>query len=54
MHAVLLQGPRVALAYRVGLYDTSPHAFVVQIDTSSHGGNGAVAVGVVSSACGRV
>jgi len=34
------------------LSDTSSHAFEVQIDTSSHGGRGAVAVGVFSSAWG--
>jgi len=33
-----------------GLYDTSSHAFEVQINTSSHGGRGAVAVSVFSSA----
>jgi len=34
------------------LYDASSHAFEVQIDTSSHGGRGAVAVGVFSSTWG--
>jgi len=34
------------------LYDTSSHAFEVPIDTSSHGGRGALAVGVFSSAWG--
>ena len=30
------------------LYDTSSHAFEVQKDTSSHGGRGALAMGVFS------
>jgi len=39
---------------RGGLYDTSSHAFEVQIDTSSHEGRSAVAVGVcMSRACLR-
>jgi len=32
-----------------GLYDTSSHAFKVQIDISSHEGRGAVAMGVLAA-----